>query len=154
MKLGLSCLAVAALLAGSSCSTSPEIAVAAGPNGTRVASARGAVPPHEIRNALLFASAEATLETGGRYFRVLGAAQRGSTPNVESPNSPPPPNVAGAGAPSLREGDMVFATDPGPADGQDVRDAVVVVISSRSELRSRLSDPARRQLELFKLAEK
>ena len=153
MKLGLSCLAVAALLAGSSCSTSPEIAVAAGPNGTRIASARGAVPPHEIRNALLFASAEATLESGERFFRVLGAVQRGSTPNVESPNSPPPPNVAGAGA-SLREGDMVFATDPGPADGQDVRDAVVVVISSRSELRSRLSDSARRQIELFTQAAK
>jgi hypothetical protein len=153
MRPVLACLAVAAVLGGSACSNSPEIAIAAGPNGTRVASARGAIPPHEIRNALLFASAEATLETGGRFFRVMGAVQHGSTPNADSPYSPPPPDVAGASS-SLREGDLVFATDPGPADGQDVRDAVVVVISSRSELRSRLSDPARRQLELFKLAAK
>ncbi|HYN41456.1 MAG TPA: hypothetical protein VE129_06755 [Thermoanaerobaculia bacterium] len=127
--------------------------MAANPDGTRVASARGAIPAHEIRNALLFASAEATLETGDRFFRVMGAAQHGSTPNVDSPNSPPPPNVAGASV-SLREGDMVFAPDPGPADGQDVRDAVVVVLSSQPELRLRLSEPARRQLELFKLAAK
>ncbi len=144
-------LAMVAALAGSACSGNPEIAVAANPDGTRVASARGAAPEYEIRNALLFASAEATLETGERFFRVMGSVQHGNSPNVESPGSPRPPNFAGAST-SLREGDMLFVSDPGPADGQDVRDAVVVVISSRPKLRARLSEPARRQLELFKLS--
>ena len=148
MRPFLVCLAAAAVLTGSACSNNPEIAVAVNPDGTRVASARGAAPEYEIRNALLFASAEATLETGERFFRVMGAVQHGSSPNVESPSSPRPPSFAGAST-SLREGDMLFATDPGPADGQDVRDAVVVVLSSTPKLRSRLSEPARRQLELF-----
>jgi len=153
MRPFIVCLAAAAVVAGSACTNSPEIAVAANPDGTRVASARGTVPAHELRNALLFASAEATLESGDHFFRVMGTAQHGSAPNVDSFKSPPAPNVAGASA-SFREGGMLFVSDPGPADGQDVRDAVVVVLSSQPELRSRLSEPARRQLELFKQAAK
>jgi len=153
MKPVLAYLAVAAVLGGSACTNSPEIAVAAVRTANRVASARGAIPAHEIRNALLFASARGDAGDGGAFLSRHGRRAAWQYPERRIPLLSPSPNVAGASAP-LREGDMVFATDPGPADGQDVRDAVVVVISSQPELRSRLSDPARRQLELFKLAAK
>lgn len=134
-------LAVAAVLAGPACSKNPQVQVVAGPNGTRVASARGDLKADELRAELLFASAEATLAAGGRFFRVLASVQVDRAPigaDGRDLSSYPP-----------RTGQMTFAADEGPADERDVHDAVVVVLSSRPERRAKLSEPARRQLEVL-----
>lgn len=141
MRWLLGPLAAAAVLVGPACSTGTEVRVTAGPDGTRVASARGDFQPDEIRAELLFASAEATLEAGGRCFRVLGSTQVDGAPNNTS--------TRGLEPLAPRTGQMTFTADGGPADGRDVYDAVVVVLSSRPERRAKLSEPARRQLELL-----
>ena len=136
--------ALVVALAAASCASSPEVRFATAPDGSRVVSVLGSLQPEEVRAELLFASAEATLETGARYFRVLHAAQTAAASNHES-------GYADTGAyRGRREGTMTFATSRGPADGLDTYDALVIVISARPEVRSRLSDPARRNLEALK----
>lgn len=138
-------IVVFAGLALAGCSAAPSVQVAREAGDTSVARVRGHLGPDEARAQLLFSSAEATLESGGRYFRVVGGFQTVYGPDCQTNRDYPCPT-------GLRDGTMVFEPSAGPQDGQGTWDALVVVLSSPPALRSRLSEKARRQLETFKQA--
>jgi hypothetical protein len=100
---------------------------------------QGYLSPTEVQTQLLFASAEAALASGARYFRVVALTASGS------------PNVPASGlqdqSGGLREGHMCFDYIVASPDAPNVYDSIKVVQEAPDALRRHLSAAARQNLQ-------